>query len=165
MMSSFSDRAFLKSLGLSRSCRHSVGSSDREFFILLGAGGATDAYRPDNLPINDERNAALQRREIIEGSHSDSPLVDRVFEELRRPFEQDRSPRLTDRNVGAGGKGVIQPFEGNEIASFVDHGNGAARRVLAFSLGAGGRNHFFRAVQSQPFFLNGLRRSGRRECQ
>src|SRR5688572_31995501 len=165
MMSSFYDRAFLKSLGLSRSRRQSVGSSNGEFFILLGAGGATDANRTDNLPIDADRNAALQRREIIEGTHSDSPLVDRVFEELRRPPEQDCSPRLADRNVGAGGKGVIQPFEGKEIASFVDHCDRSSGRVLVFSLGDGGRNHFFRAVQSQPFFLNGLRRSGRRECQ
>src|SRR5918995_3372033 len=148
-----------------RGRRQSAGAGDGEFFILLRTGGATDAYRADDFPINDDRNAALERCEIVESGHGGTPFIDHIFEELGRPFEQHRSPRLADRNVGAGSKSIVEPLDRNEIASFVDDGNGSARSILAFRFGDSSRNHFFRAVQSQPFFLNRLRRSARRKCE
>ncbi len=141
-----------------RARRQNAGAGDGELFILLRAGGAADAYRADNLPIDDDRNAALERRKIIKSGHGRAPFVDHVLEELRRPFEQDRSPRLADRDLGAGSKSIVE-LDRDEVASIVNDGNGSARRILAFSLGDGSRNDFFRAVQSQRFFLNGLRRS------
>src|SRR5262245_36797925 len=84
------------------------------------------------------------------------PLIDHIFEELRGPFEQDCSPRLVNRNVGAGGKGIIQSLKCNEITSFVDDSDGSTGRVLAFCLRDCGGNHFVGALQGESLFLNGL---------
>src|SRR5262249_50282089 len=93
------------------------------------------------------------------------PLIDHIFEERRGPFEQDCSPRLVNRNVGAGGKGIIQSLKCNEITSFVDDSDGSTGRVLAFCLRDCGGNHFFGALQGESLFLNGLRRPDGREGQ
>src|SRR5437773_8280195 len=99
MTGSFYDPALQKLLCLSRSCCQSIGAGNGEFFILLRAGGATDTDRSNDLPVDDDRNTTLERREVVKTGHGGPPLVDHVFEELRGPFEHDRSPRLPDRNV------------------------------------------------------------------
>src|SRR5947208_1729209 len=152
MLGSFPDLAQQELLGFRRAGSQSIGTGDGKLFVLLRGGGAADAHGPDDLPVDDDRNAALERREIIERCHGGPAFVDHVFEELRRPFEQDGSPCLADGNIGSGSEGIIQPLDGDEITAFVDDGDGSTGRVLTLRLGDCGRDYFFAPSKVKPFF-------------
>lgn len=138
-----------------RPCHTSLQSSragEREFFVLLRALSADAA---DDLAIDGQRNAALERRESLhiaqDGDHGRAAFVDCVFECFGRLFEQRRGARLADGNVGAGRKRVIEALDGNQIAAVIDDGNGGARRVQAFGFGYRGGDYTVRATEGQRF--------------
>ena len=88
------------------------------------------------------------------------PLVDHVFEEFRRPFEHNRGARFADGNVGAGGEGVVQALDGDQVAALVDDRDGAAGSdsiFCRFSDRCG--DDFFGTLTIEAAFCRGLVRS------
>ena len=51
------------------SLRQGVGPGNGEIFVLLHAGGAADANPANDLTVDDDRNATLEGRKIIQSRH------------------------------------------------------------------------------------------------
>src|SRR2546428_2134957 len=91
MTGSFYGPALQKLLCLSRACCQSVGAGNGEFFILLRAGGATDTDRSNDLPVDDDRNPTLERREVVKSGIPiivDGQIIDRKSTRLNSSHDQ-----------------------------------------------------------------------------
>src|SRR5262249_43222263 len=130
------------------------GGADRgEFLVLLGAGGAAHADRADDLAVHHDRDAALQRREVVERGHRGPPLVDDVLEERGRLLEQRGGARLAGRDARAGGEGAVDALERHQVAAVVDDRDRGAD-ALGVGLGDDGRDRAPRALEGQRLLVD-----------
>ena len=136
-------------------CRIESDNFDVDF-VRSDRDGASRDHRSNDLSIDDDRYAALQRGEVGKRCHRRPSLVDHVLEKLRRPFKLDRRPRLADGDIGSRGKGIIQTLHGDKIAAFIDDGDSATGSILIFGFGNRRGDYFFRSLQGEGFFLNRL---------
>src|SRR5262249_53172902 len=72
----------------------SVRACDRQFFVLLSACRAADTHASDDLSIDHDRNATLERRKetIRQRDHCGAPILDDVLENLGWLLEQNGCP-------------------------------------------------------------------------
>ena len=94
----------------------------RQLLVLLRGRRAAHADAAHHLAVHRQRKTALERREVGERGHGGATLADHLLEEPGRLLEQDRGARLSDRDLGAGGKGPVQALDRHEMAALVDHG-------------------------------------------
>src|SRR5262249_20197506 len=107
---------------------------------VLGRGDAGDADRADELAVDDDRDAALERARA--GQPEDAEIVtalsERIVEGLRGPAERHGRVGFFFRDLDAAELGAVHPLEHDEIATRVQHDHHDVPAVLlCLGLGAG----------------------------
>src|SRR5262245_30224277 len=82
---------------------------------LVGSHAA-HADTADDLPADDDRQPAGDRRGALQAEDRVAALGDAFLERAARPAELRRGLRLVDRDPGARDLGVVHPLEVDEVA-------------------------------------------------
>src|SRR5689334_1625046 len=90
--------------------REHVRARHCQLFVLLRARCSTHTDAAYYLTIDNDRNAALQRREerVRQCNHRGATILNDVFECFSRTFEKHCGARFSDRDVCAGCEGPIE---------------------------------------------------------
>src|SRR6266545_1925864 len=99
----------------------SPGAFDGDVLVYLGRVAA-DADGADDLPVEQDRNTALERRRVGESQSGHAAVADLILEDLARPPVDRRGASLADPDVDAGDLGSVHPFEQDDVSAVVhDH--------------------------------------------
>ena len=115
-----------------RLARERIRSGDRQLFVLLRAGCATDADAAYDLTVDYDRDAALQRREEAVGQrdHRSPAILDNVFKGFRGLLKSTAVRALPIEMVAPAAKVPSDSLQRHQVAAVVDDGNDAAGRVV-----------------------------------
>src|SRR5512133_2445639 len=94
-----------------RSAGYCRRSSHRQLLILLSAGRTAYTYCSDNLAVDGNRHATLERREVVQRNHSCATFRNNFLESPGRLLEESRGTGLADRNIRASRERAVDPFQ------------------------------------------------------
>jgi len=133
-----------------RDRRRGVCSSDLSNALVFLGRVSANANRANDLAIDFDWNAALQRSGPGQRQRRDPAVAHLIFENFARPTKDCRCARFSDTNLHARNLGIVEAFQKQQMTAVVhddDYDSGAT--LLGFSFSDG--SDFFRRIERQHF--------------
>ena len=137
---------------LRRDRRRGVCSSDLSNALVFLGRVSANANRANDLAIDLDWNAALQRSGPGQRQRRDPAVAHLILKDFARPPENSCGPRFADADFNACNLSIVQAFQDQHVTTIIyDHDHNSCATFLCFGLRGGcdllrdlERQHFLR---------------------
>jgi len=135
-----------------RDRRRGVCSSDLSNALVFLGRVSANANRANDLAIDFDWNAALQRSGPWQRQGRDRAVAHLILKDFARPPENSRGPRFADSDFNACHLSIVEPFQEQHVTAIIhNHYHDSGATSLCFGLRGGcdllrdlERQHFLR---------------------